>query len=320
MDETKPEDLRRFSNSELSTFRRCRRKWYFSAFRHLGLKREQAHGAARLGTRVHDALEVFYEQDLDAAMALLRANRDTDLLLHPDQDKAIIKDVELAERMVEGYAQWVEEEGEDQDFEVLGTEISVSVELQDPRVPDNVLLIGKLDQQVRKISTDQLLFLDHKTVMDFSRIRLLHLDTQIKHYMLLERLLAARGEIEQARTGGALYNMLRKVKRTGSAKPPFYMREIVLHTDDELRVYYEQVVREIIEILQVERELLAGANHRHVCYPNPTRDCGWDCDFFVVCGMVDNPLDDDEGLISTLYERGDYLARYSDKSPSDGAL
>lgn len=314
------DDDRRFSNSELATFRRCRRKWYFSAFRHLGLKREQAHGAARLGTRVHDALEVYYDHDLPMALAKLEADMERDLLLNPDQDKDIRKDVELAVRMVEGYAQWVEEEGEDADYEVLGTEVAVSVELKDPRVPDNVLLIGKLDQQVRKISTDQLLFLDHKTVQDFSRVRLLHLDTQIKHYMLLERLLHARGLVDQARTGGALYNMLRKVKRTASAKPPFYMREIVLHTDDELRVYYEQVVREILEILQVERELLAGANHRHVCYPNPTRDCGWDCDFFVVCGMVDNPLDDDEGLIATLYETGDYLARYSDKSPSDGAL
>lgn len=314
------DDDRRFSNSELAAFRRCRRKWYFSAFRHLGLKRQQAHGAARLGTRVHDALEIYYDVDLDAALALLREQEARDLLLVPEQDKEIKKDTELAIRMVEGYAQWIEEEGADEDYEVLGTEIAVSVAFRDSRLPDNVLLIGKLDQQVRKITTDQLLFLDHKTVQDFSRVRLLHLDTQIKHYMLLERLLAARGEIEQARTGGALYNMLRKVKRTASAKPPFYMREVVLHTDDELRVYYEQVVREILEILQVERELLAGADHRHVCYPNPTRDCGWDCDFFVVCGMVDNPLDDDEGLISTLYETGDYLARYSDKSPSDGAL
>ena len=34
--------------------------------------------------------------------------------------------------------------------------------------------------------------------------------------------------------------------------------------------------------------------------------------------MVDNPADDDEGLIATLYETGDYLARYSDKSTNTG--
>ena len=77
-------DDRRFSNSELATYRRCKRKWYFGSYRQLQLKREQRHGAARLGTRVHDGLEILYNTNLEDALAYIEAEAAKDKLIVPE--------------------------------------------------------------------------------------------------------------------------------------------------------------------------------------------------------------------------------------------
>lgn len=301
--------MRRVSHSEVKMFQRCRRKWWLTHYRRLQPLAEKKAGAAALGTRVHEALEVLYEVGAEPALAHLEAAINADADEFPEQADAIRKDGDLALAMVEGYVEWTAETGEDEDIELVETESTAAV--AHPEL-EGVELVGKLDQRIRRISTSERMFLDHKTVDDFSRVGLLHQDTQMKQYHLLEYLeMKAEGaDAEHERTGGALYNMLRKVKRTGRAKPPFYMRVEVRHNLTTLRHYYAHVTAVIREILSTEKALDAEQSPAEVAYPNPTRDCSWDCEFLTVCGQFDDGSDV-EGTVSLIYREGDPMARYS---------
>jgi len=63
------------------------------------------------------------------------------------------------------------------------------------------------------------------------------------------------------------------------------------------------------DIMRMERELDAGADHMSVAYPHPMEDCSWSCDFFPVCPMFDDGSHV-EAAIAALYEEQDPMARY----------
>jgi hypothetical protein len=105
------------------------------------------------------------------------------------------------------------------------------------------------------------------------------------HYQLLETLSAEEGQHVE----GALYNMMRRVKRTASAKPPFFQRVEVRHNPIVLGNYRHRIVGEIRDILTAEENLGKWpAAHNRFAYPSPTRDCSWDCPFLQVCPMFDD--------------------------------
>jgi hypothetical protein len=293
------------TNSELKTYRECRRKWWLSIHRQLQLKREKMYGPAASGTRVHRYMEVFYRDGDVAAETDFESNAEYDCAEYPEQAENIRKDVDLARVMIDGYLEWAAEEGEDEDYELVAPEARIEVALPGFEEQD-VRLIGKLDQRVLKRSSNEEMFRDFKTVNDFSKIPLLPIDTQMKHYSLLLRLAD-----KAARVGGGLYTMIRRSKRTARAKPPFFMNAEVRHNDTALRTYLHQVQQQVKEILALEAELAAGADAVALCYPNPTNDCSWKCEFLPVCSMFDDGSDA-EGLTSVLYETGVYLSRYSD--------
>jgi hypothetical protein len=128
------------------------------------------------------------------------------------------------------------------------------------------------------------------------------------HYHILEWLNTPEGE---ARCEGALYNMLRKVKRTARAKPPFFERIEVRHNEHELDAYRRRLLGVARDVQRAGSELTAGEDPMSVVYPNPTRTCSWDCDFFVICPMFDDGSRVDDAIAS-LYEEADPLTRYDD--------
>jgi len=224
------------------------------------------------------------------------------------------KDQEYGEAMLDGYFEWLAESGADEGLTILGAEERVAVLL--PQLP-GVGLAGKLDVRVLRNQDGARLFIDHKSVGNFTEpAKVLHLDTQMFHYHLLEMLqLIERGcsgeEMEASRSDGGLYNMLRRVKRTAAANPPFYQRLEIRHNIHELRSYYIRTVGELSEIIDTQTKLNAGADPRHVCYPNPKRDCSWDCDFLPVCPMADDGSRI-EDMLAQYYEVHDVMERYRD--------
>jgi hypothetical protein len=220
--------------------------------------------------------------------------------------------------MIEGYVQWVQETGADQGYRIIASEGAREVPLipDDPVIGD-VTLLAKLDARVIRESDGARLQLEHKTVGDLSMPLLsLQLDTQLltEHLVEYMALLSEGREAEAAK--GVLYNMLRKVKRTARAKPPFYRRETVEHNVHELRNHWKHVVAVAYEIRAAEKALNSGVEHHRVVPPSPNRDCKWDCEFFGICPLLDDGSDVEPAL-ADLYSTHDPLERYAGLSAAE---
>jgi len=313
--------IKRLTNSEVGTFKDCRRKWYLGWFRHLRIGVEPITSAAKLGTRVHECLACWYDPaDVRDPLAVLEAGYERDVELCADNPlklKDLEKEIKLARRMVEGYFEWMAESGADQGLTVIGVEEKVEVpypiaeEFIAPAGWSEVRLMGKLDMRIHREQDGALLFLDHKTVGSLNQGEQLELDEQMQHYTLIHRLLVEQGAVEERRSDGALYNMLRKVMRTATATPPFYGRTEVRVTDKRLRNFHARKFGELLDIARLEQQLNAGADHRTIAYPHPTRDCEWKCEFLPVCGMFDRD-EDAEGFLRAFYHEQDPLDRYEE--------
>jgi transcriptional regulator with XRE-family HTH domain len=322
------EGLRLISNSEIQTFKQCRRKWWLGWYRGLMVKNETPFGARAIGLRLHRALKMYYVpkqyEPMDPMQALerlitedwsaLTANGFTE-----EFRKKFDQEANLERAMMEGYWQWIQEEAEDADLEILEPEAYLEATLLnksdlDPADKYNeVRIIGRLDARALRRSDGIRLFIDHKSVQSLTApVRTLTLDEQMLHYHLLEFL---NTEEADKRCEGALYNMLRKVKRGPTAKPPFFDRVPVRHNPREIESYQRRLTAVVDDILDVEGELDSGANHLDVAYPTPSRDCSWKCDFLSICGMFDDGSRV-EAMIEQYYMEHDPLEYYDVKEES----
>jgi hypothetical protein len=271
---------------------------------------------------VHRALAEWYVADVglqrdprEALEALIKSDTAAVMEKFNDDDNLagtlllMKKDDDLERAMIEGYVQWLEETGVDDDYEILASET-----YQDALLPGvvgrggvGVYVIAKLDAKVRRRSDGVLRFIDHKTVADFgSKSALLDIDEQMLWYDLIEILTNTPiGE----RSGGAIFNMLRRVKRTVKAKPPFYERMEVLHNRHQIESFYRQLHGTVRDLLELERRLDEGADHQVAAYPNPLGDCSWSCDYRAVCPRF-NDGSRVEAMIRQYYAEGDPLSYY----------
>lgn len=319
-----PTTARLFSNSEIQTFKDCRRKWWLGWYRGMTPKAESPVGALAIGDRVHRALKCWYAPEgqerinpVDALEMLIINDWTRISTLLADEPlkldslrKQFDTEANLERAMIEGYMQWLAETGADSDFRVVEAETYVEVELRDDGLWFDgrpIKLIGKLDVKVYRIVDGMKMFIDHKTVQNFIQPRLLvGMSEQLLHYMLIEFLSNADGE---ARCDAALYNMLRKVKRTATAKPPFYDRVEVKHNNIAIQSYKTRVLGTIRDIYEVERALSVGATHLSVAYPRPSETCSWKCQFVSVCTMFDDGSRA-EDMLKMYFRQHDPLAYY----------
>lgn len=305
----------RVSNSELRTHKRCPRKWWLAYHRKLVPIRDEVVGARSIGTRVHVALATYYSGQFDVEEALRTYKEISDedrVRFLTDNELAdtrkLDSEIDLGRIMLEGYFEWLAETGADEGLKVIAAETPIEAPIVG--VP-SVHIRGKLDLRLQREWDGARLFLDHKTVGSLQQANgTIIQDEQMLTYHLLEKLEAiAIGDDSGEFTDGGLYNMLRKVKRTATAKPPFYDRIEVRHNETELRNFYTRITGQVYRILEAELELNRGTDHHYIVPPNPTRDCSWDCDFYHVC-----PLFDDgsraEDFVRDNYSVGDPDARY----------
>lgn len=303
---------RYFSNSELQTFKECRRKWWLSWYRGLRPLRESPTGVRQIGDRLHRALKEHYvpggpktpDHMLDALERLIVFDRTAAGQLSDEESAKFDDEANLQRIMLEGYLQWLAETGADSELQVIHPETYLEAGLDE--FDGKVALIGKIDVRVRRTTDGTHHFIDHKSVGDLrSPALMLPLDEQMKHYHLLEIL----GLPDDEHCAGALYNMLRRVKRTPRATPPFYQRLEVRHNPHEIATFRRRVVGEITDILAVRDELDHGASHHSVAYPRPSRDCTWKCEFFAVCTMFDDGSRV-EDMLTQHFRVGDPLEYY----------
>jgi len=297
----------------MTTFRRCRRKWWLSHYRRLIPRATYPYGSPiSIGNLVHDALAAYYDPNLRIDPVHYAQGKVNDAIENdPGYAIEIEKEWELVQAMLMGYVEWLEETGADSDLRFLGSERKVEVPMT-----ENVTLISKLDAPVEQISDGAKLALEHKTVGSLTQpLEGLKIDTQLltEHLVRFLDAQAKGATVEEAydQCHGILYNMLRKVKRTARATPPFYGREIVPHNIHELRNHWKHVLTIANEILATTARLDMGENPHTVVPPSPDRSCGWQCQFFKICAMFDDNSRV-EDAIEAMYEEGDPLARYQD--------
>lgn len=306
--------MKYLTNSEMSVWRECKRRWYLGTYRRLIPRGVDFNKPTGIGTRVHDTLAIYYQTppspSVAEVMEYFEAKVKADIEAWPAHESDITKEADLCRIMLEGYFQWLEEEGADQGLTVIASESARIVELYPDR--DDVKLLSKIDARVMRDIDQARLALEFKTVANLTDpLPMLQLDTQLLTEHLTEFLaLKAEGK-EAERADGVMYTMLRKVKRTAAAKPPFYGREPVLHNIHELRNHWRHVVAVHRQIEEAERWLDQGVDHHDVCPPSPNRDCKWKCQFFKVCAMLDDGTDYEPAL-QGLYEVGNPLERYGD--------
>jgi hypothetical protein len=222
----------------------------------------------------HNALDQHYS----TGIPLLKAHADLvevdrTLLIDGFRDtNDLDSEAELGRIMLEGYLQWVEDNGIDSDLEMTSTEEIISM----PMFNGEVELQGKLDMRVRRKSDGVRMFRDFKTVggslSEFSNLA--HMNEQVLTYMLLE---ATKAD-EKHRSDGGIFTMLKKVKRSATAKPPFYDQFEVRHNVYTLRAFWQRLHGVVSDLIRTKDALDNGESHFAVAYPRPNRDCKWKCE------------------------------------------
>lgn len=301
-----PETIR-ISNSEIQTFKDCRRRWWFTYYRRLQPKEKKFTGALALGSRVHEALDQYYSTDtplLTAHNNLVEAEK-ANLLADFRDVSELEKEAELGHIMLEGYLQWVEENGIDAELEMISTEETISM----PMFNGEVELQGKLDMRVRRRGDGVRMFRDFKTVggslSDFANLA--PMNEQILTYMLLEQHQNKEGE----RSEGGIFTLLKKVRRSAAARPPFYDQIEVRHNVFTLRSFWDRIHGTVGDMMRVRTALDEGESPAFYAYPRASRDCKWKCQFFTVCTLMDDGSGAEQA-ITEMYEIADPYAYYGD--------
>jgi CRISPR/Cas system-associated exonuclease Cas4 (RecB family) len=297
----------RISNSEIQTFKDCRRRWWLTYYRRLKPKMQTFTGALALGSRIHEALDQYYSSGMEKDLLEIHSElvkADMKLLTDTGRDSTELEsEAELGRVMLEGYLEWIALEGIDVELEMISTEEVI----ERPMLDGRVTLQGKIDMRVRRKIDGARMLRDFKTVggsfSEFGSIA--HMNEQVLTYMLLEEAQNEDGE----RSDGAIFTMLRKVKRGAYAKPPFYDQIEVRHNKFALRSFYQRLEGTLEDMMRVRDGLDEGVSHLKLAYPKPSRECKWKCQFFAICPLIDDGSAA-EAAINDAFESSDPYGYY----------
>ena len=316
-----PDDPRpRFSVTERSTFKFCRRQDLFSRIDKLVPQRE-AIGTLWYGRMIHAGLEYFYKGlPWEEHMQTWWENS-----IHEDEpEETILEKRDLLETGVELITRYIDfaEEHDSQEWEILEIESEWLV----PSPNGLGVLEGHTDMVV--LWRDKIWVIDHKTKTSFSDPFELMFDDQMTAYLWMASQLYPDYEI-----GGAIYNQLRKKKPATpmllkSGKALSKAKDI----DTTVDIYYdaiiengfdpndyadvlgsiatkkfflrEPVVRNPHEIASfgemLDGEMVDMTNPDLPRYSNKQSDCTWRCSYKSLCLATDDG-GDVESLIEYSY-------------------
>ena len=272
----------RIRNSSITKFMRCRRTWMLSYVRNLETNWDLRMTPQKFdtGTSVHRGLEALYlGESPEAAVRAYWAELQEVLSPEADHAKWIEEVVTLPLIIIEGYQEWREEEGADVGDTILGLEVKLDAIVGTWKGED-VELYGTIDRLIRN-SDGHLIVDDFKTVVTIDTVPTLATNWQINNYGLL-----VRANYDEMPLQGR-HTQLKRVKRTARAKKPFYNQIHTTFNEAKMHTHWVHLNAVVMDMLSVMERLGDGANHG-LAYPNPTRDCSWDCSFKDVCPMMDN--------------------------------
>jgi RecB family exonuclease len=280
----------RLSNSEVETFQRCRRQHYWEYVQRLEpIAPLSPMRASEIGTAFHREMECYYSGESQADLiARLQSRVDELALTVPDGE--LHKAASLVLTMVEGYFDWIAEEGVDQGIDVIAPETAHSRTL--PDLPD-VEFIGKVDLE----TTEELVDFKTTKIPFVTKIRTLRRSRQLVHYAWL---IAPRRHINRVRV-----RIAKQSTRSERTSPPYYAEDEIPVTRARLAAH-EAHLRELVPQIQ--------ANYARTTLPVPTpgEACSWICPMYLVCDMADQG-EDYQAVIDREFKTGDPLARYNEE-------
>ena len=294
------------SNSEVQVFKNCRRKWFLQYYRRLAPRDVAGKflGPLALGTRIHSSIERKYalnEDPVAAYVELFEADKalfeQTDASAFDGIRSEFYAEGDLGRIMVEGFSEWVTSTGVDTDYRIVSVEDQMSWPILDGRVQ----LVGKTDLVVEDLRTGTLRIGDVKTAIQIKPLHdMINMSEQLMLYCCLARL------TQHLNVSGGAYLVLKKVKRSAKAKPPFYELISADYNQTTLDNFWTRVLAEAAEILSVRDRLDAGESHQTACYPSPGPDCSWKCPFYSGCYMFDDGSDAELWLSDVFVQRDPY--------------
>ena len=203
------------TNSELKSFRRCKREHHYSY--RMGYREIHKAGPLRFGTAVHKALEVWWGRatlgDIDKALAAIDADGDID-----EFERAKARAMMMAY-----HARWI-----DAEFEVLAVEKQFEAPLINPATgaESKTYEIGGAIDAIIRMPNGDVFIAEHKTTsldcgFDSPYWKRLRIDSQISIYYTGARSLGYDVK-------GCLYDVLRK--------PAIRPKEIPLVDEDDVKI------------------------------------------------------------------------------------
>ena len=275
---------RHYRYSAVKKFKRCRRSWALGYERGLELAPmvdgPVSDSGRSLGTLVHAGVEAYrLGGNLAEVLAPVEAAvaSAAEAALGPDIHPERLKMFEMARLMLEGYVEWQETDGARPAEETVLVEHQMSLDMGVIR-GDRVFLTGKADEVLRNTVSGQIIVNDVKTVAQFDKDQQFWIDDQLLAYAYM------LDKTEGLRPSVGRHTMLRKVGRSARAKPPFY--DIAdIYISPQMLDSVEHTLYAVLDDMVSVSQDLEHDPFTHTAYPNPTRDCSWDCDFLGVCSM-----------------------------------
>jgi hypothetical protein len=315
------------SFSDLGTFNQCRRRWWLATYRRLRRIDEPPTGPLPFGSRIHAALEAFYDGTVadpaTAWNALMQHEFAVDSANGGWHTQDLDKESKLGHRMLEGYLEWLAETGEDAYWDVIGVEtklshfLTVLVDTPDGDQEVTVLVRGKLDRRKRRRSDGAVYVDDFKTMGNFGEPAMLSLE--LSPQPRLYRMLEIQQAPPEQHTAGVSYTLLRKVLRTPTAKPPFYKRVTIEVNDAEQEAYNVRLQGNVTDLARVRYALDHDGDPRRVAYFQPGWWCAT-CPFKLPCGLMQHTPKAAEDMLADLYTETDPWARYMSDQTGDAEI
>ena len=238
-----------YSNTRLTTFKRCRLKYHWQ---YVDKQKSPDARALVRGAAAHLAMAAYYRgEPLKKAVAAAWE------AYAPASDKSFgyMSDLDL---ILTRYFNWA---AINDLWRVEMVEETIEAEY------NGIKLMGIWDLLVKK--NGQLWIVDHKFQKSHSFANL-EVDPQVSQYIALARL-------KGINVAGLIYNIINL--ETGNTKEIAF-RQQVGRQDYFVQSYLDSIVPQVKEIKKADRQVLP-------IYPNWTKDCCWDCQFYRRC--IDDP-------------------------------
>jgi len=285
------------THSDISTFLRCRRTFKWSVVDDWNTP-DALTGALALGTRVHQAVEMFHTDGIDPVDA-------HEMLANDDRAKAaatgndwveidLEKDLEYGTNCVIAYRQWLDDTDPYRNLEVVGVERVVDYPLFD----GEVIVQGKIDLLLRDTDSGDYKIEDLKTVAPSRISAALNFATRTyQHHVYGTALLDAGFSVRSAR-----YVYLKKVKLLARTADPVQAVDVPVftRTNHSAQQHLERIVSEI-------RSAIAEGDSAF--YPTPQDACSW-CAYNLPCSVADDGRGTEADVLAEKFQHSARLLRY----------